>query len=195
MQTYTHFLLTALANEQLKSRRAPVRSRALLLGSVLPDLPLLLLGLGFLAYRSWCGWNAPGDEVCGPRFNDLYFHNPFWKAGHNLFHAPVHLGLLAAAGAYFGRRQKKWGPALVWFAIAAGLHTLIDIFTHHDDGPLVFFPFNWEYRFPAPVSYWDPDHGGRIFAPLERLLALLILGVLAAGWLKRRRAFPPKKRS
>jgi len=53
MQTPSHFLLTAVLNRQLAQRDIPVASKALLVGSVLPDIPFLLLTVGFEIYYRW----------------------------------------------------------------------------------------------------------------------------------------------
>lgn len=188
MQTYSHFLMTAVLNDGLKSRGLPVHTKALLFGSLMPDVPLFGLTLGYFAYRYWIEPRLPGEHIFGPRYDDLYFHHPLWITGHNLFHAPFLIALMLVAGFYLGlRQQKKWGVALFWFAVACGFHSLVDIFTHHDDGPLLFFPFNWHYRFSAPISYWDSRYGGRIFAPLEHLLDLAILVYFAVAWALRRK--------
>ena len=194
MQTYSHFLMTAVLNDGLKSRGLPVHTRALLLGSIMPDVSLFVLTLGYFAYRYWIDPRVPGEHIFGPRYDNLYFNNPFWITGHNLFHAPLLIGLMLVSGYYLGlRQQKKWGVALFWFAVACGFHSLVDIFTHTHDGPLLFFPLNWEYRFSAPISYWDPRYGGRIFAPLEHVLDLAILGYFSALWVLRRRFFKGKE--
>jgi hypothetical protein len=193
MRTYSHFLMTAVLNEGLKGRGFPVHTKALLLGSFVPDLPLVLLTLGYFAYRAWFEPLAPGEHIYGSRYDNLYFYHPFWLISHNLFHAPLPVGLMALAGYQFGlRQQKTWGMALFWFAVGCGFHALVDILTHYDDGPLLFFPLDWSYRFPAPVSYWDPRHGGRTFTLLERLLDLIILVYLAGAWLWRHRLRPVK---
>lgn len=194
MRTHSHLLMTAVLNDGLKSLAVPVHPRALLLGSILPDVPLLALTLGFVARRTWSGVPATVDPICGPHFNDLYFHHPFWLAAHNLLHAPLLIGLMAWLGHHLGlRRQKKSGLVLFWFALACALHSLIDVITHHADGPLLLFPFNWHYRFPAPVSYWDAEHGGKKFALFERLLDLAAVVYLAAAWWLRRRSFKTKE--
>lgn len=194
MQTYSHVLMTAALNGGLKARGIPVHTKALLLGSFMPDLPLFGLTLGYLLYRYWFDPAGSSEHLFGPRYDNLYFHNPFWLTGHNLLHAPVLLSIMALAGYYAGlRRQKKWGTALFWFAVACGFHALVDILTHHDDGPLLLFPFNWGYRFSAPVSYWDSRHGGRIIAPLEHLLDLAILVYFAVTWLLRRKTLSNKE--
>lgn len=189
MQTYSHSLITAVANRGLKTRGLTVPARAFLLGSVMPDVPLLLLSLGYLLNRYRCGLPGGESQICEADYDNLYFHNPWWITGHSLFHAPLHIAIMLAVGYYFGLRQKNnWALALFWFAVACGGHALIDIFTHHDDGPLLFFPFNWSYRFSSPVSYWDSRHGGRIFAPVEHLLDLAILVYFAIAWFVQRKA-------
>ena len=188
--------MTIVLNDGLKSRGLSVHTKALLLGSFMPDVPLLLLTLGFLARRSWLGLSAAADPICGPRFNHLYFHHPLWQAGHNLFHAPLLIGLTAWVGYRSGRvRQQKWGLALVWFALACGFHSLVDIVTHSTDGPLLFFPLNWNTRFPAPVSYWDANHAGKKFALFERLLALALGLYFGANWILARRSLKGKESS
>ena len=194
MRTYSHFLMTAVLNDGLKARGIPVSTKALLLGSFMPDVPLWLLTLGFLARRSWSGVSAAADPICGPHFNDLYFHNRFWIAGHNLLHAPLLIGLMAWVGYRTGRvRPQKWGLGFVWFALACGFHALIDILTHHTDGPLLFFPLNWRYRFPAPLSYWDAKYGGKKFALFERLLDLALGIYLATSWILNHRILKGKE--
>jgi hypothetical protein len=76
-----------------------------------------------------------------------------------------------------------------WFALGCGPHSFIDILTRRNDGPLLFFPFNWTYRFPVPVSYWYPAYGGRTFAVLEGTLDVVIIAyfaTLALTWARRR---------
>lgn len=182
-RTYTHFLMTAGLNNSLKSWGIPVHSRALLLGSVVPDVPLLALTVGFVARRTWAGVPAAADPICGPRFNALYFHNSLWRVGHNLFHAPLIIGWLTWLGHHLGRQK---GRPLFWFAFGCGLHTAVDLLTHRSDGPLLFFPLNWSYRFPGPVSYWDPKHGGRVLAIFERLVALTVVVYWLITWLRHR---------
>ncbi len=80
-------------------------------------------------------------------------------------------------------------PWLLWFCAAALLHTLIDIPTHADDGPLLLFSFDWRLRIRSPVSYWDPNYHGRTFAAFEAALDLLLLGYLLVAWLGPRMGF------
>ena len=81
------------------------------------------------------------------------------------------------------QNSQPWSTYLLWFVLGATLHSLIDIATHHNDGPLLFFPFDWTYRFPSPISYWDPAYYGAIFMPLELLLdGWLVIYLLAPRW-------------
>lgn len=184
MQTYSHLLMTAVAGDLARRAGHPVDRRALLLGSVLPDLPLYVLGAGYIGWAFWLGpaltgQPPPDEHVFGRTFDALYFTNPVWITAHHLLHAPLLIALYAALGAWGRRAGRVWGAALWWFALGCAFHAGVDVLTHYDDGPLVFFPFNWTYRFQAPVSYWDPAQGGWWFGPLEAALDLALLAYLA----------------
>lgn len=187
MQTYSHALMTAMLDKVLTKKSVPVHSRAFIIGSFLPDVPLLFLTLGAGVYYRFIAPLPPGYRFfeC---FDALYFNDPFWKAGYNLFHAPLVLLLFGGVGYLAGRRGHAWGWSLLWFALGCGLHSVVDIATHHNDGPLVFFPLNWDYRFPSPISYWDRRYYASIVAPLEHMLDLFFLGYLAFQWWRERAA-------
>lgn len=175
MQTYSHFLLTAVLLQAISPKNQE-SAPSLLAGSVSPDIPLALLSLGYVIDRRYIRRHLPDKTRCSPTYNDLYFNNPWWIAAYNSLHAPLPLLGLMLLG-YLLRRQRL-GRLLIWFAVGCGLHTAVDIFTHVDDGPALLFPLNWHYRFQAPVSYWDPQHGGRTFRLIEHLLDLLLIGYL-----------------
>lgn len=157
-----------------------------MLGSFLPDMPLYILTFGYMGYRRWV---APIDEfIFGPSYDALYFTNPWWIVSHNLFHAPLVILAMGLAGWWGQRTEKRWGAWLFWLALGCGFHSVVDILTHHNDGPLLLFPFNWTLRFISPVSYWDSAHYGNIFAPLEGLLDLAILVWMGMNWRRKRRA-------
>jgi len=185
MRTYSHFLLTAVIGDRLK-HRMPVHTKALLLGAVLPDVPLLLLTLGYMAYRRWLDPLQLHEPIYGPRYDALYFHSPVWIAAHNVLHAPLLITLMTAVGYLGWRRRTAWGFAWLWFGIGCGLHSLTDILTHHSDGPLLLFPLDWTCRLWSPISYWDSRYHGDAVALVERLLDLCMLGYFTIGWLRRR---------
>lgn len=192
MQTYSHFLMTAVAGDVLKKRNVEVRGRAFVFGSFMPDVPLYLLGAGYIAWAFWLApalglAPAPNEHIFGDTFDAMYFTNPFWIVGHNTLHAPPVLIALGAVGWWAMRRGKAWGASLLWFALGCGLHSVVDILTHYDDGPLVFFPFNWAYRFQAPISYWDNRHGAQLFRPFERTLDVLCVLYLVWAWWRGRK--------
>jgi hypothetical protein len=176
MQTYTHWLLTAVLQSRLQNKVVPMQKDALLAGSIAPDLPLGVMTIGYLLDRRYLRPHLLDKTRCSPAFNNLYFNNPWWIAACNSLHAPLPIFLLLVWG--FLRRRTAWGQRLFWFAAGCGLHTAVDIPTHVDDGPVLFFPLNWRYRLRAPVSYWDERHGGRLFRRLEHLLDLALMVVL-----------------
>lgn len=179
MMTQSHVLVTAFLGDRLHRRGVSVRRWAFALGGLAPDLPLIVLTLGYLTWRRFAEPLPSGEPLFGAAYDALYFGNPFWIVLTSLFHAPVMIALYA----WYGRRSGR--PWLWWLAMGCALHTAIDVFTHRGDGPLLLFPFDWSYRYPAPVSYWDPAHGGATFALYENLLDVAIVGyfaVLALGW-------------
>lgn len=216
MQTYTHFVMTGVLNRVVKRQEAtnagqpdaaprpvsklpPVNSFWLMVGSIMPDIPLILIAIGCMVLDLLSGNRMePGNEAAemqsytGYLFRYAFFHDPRVKLAHNLFHAPFLIVAYLIAGYWLWRqgtaRVTKWGAALFWFGVACGLHTAVDIPLHHDDGPLVFFPFDWETRFHSPLSYWDPRYHGRPFAIFEHLLLLGMLLFLLVDWWRRRRA-------
>jgi hypothetical protein len=67
------------------------------------------------------------------------------------------------------------------FLAGWGSHIVVDMLTHRSDGYPIFWPIS-AYRFPTPVSYWEPAYHGRMFA-------LVCDGAMAAAlmWLGWRR--------
>lgn len=206
MQTYSHLLITAVINRKLKDREQklaqndqptswpPSHTAALLAGSIAPDMLLILTSVGVIGYNALVVTDTAVRRANISYFFDvMYFENPIIIALHSLLHAPFIIMVLGIGGWLGWRKGYKWGAALFWFAMACGLHSLIDIFTHVHDGPVLFFPFEWTIRYHAPISYWDPNYGGRIFAPLEHLLDLFLLIYLVYRWRKDRRQRIPNQ--
>jgi hypothetical protein len=167
MLTPSHFLMTAALDKGLP--RIPIVKSAFLVGSVAPDLPLWLLSIVSLIYYHYIlGWSVAHTSQLV--YGELFFHNPFWIASHNFLHSPVLL-ILGLVLVWRKRRcigsTERW---LFWFFVACLLHTGVDILTHVDDGPLLFFPLDWTTRFHSAVSYWDYRYHGRKFSVLERAL-------------------------
>ncbi len=158
-------------------KHQPPPAGACLLGSVAPDIALYLLSLGgAIHFRYLLGWSA--EATWRHLFDTLYFHNPSWIAAHNLLHSPTVLSLaLVVLWRLQGLPQtsRRW---LRWFLAACLLHSFVDVLTHVDDGPLLFFPFEWTIRFESPVSYWDSRHYGTQFAVLELTLDACLVAYL-----------------
>lgn len=206
MNTYSHYIITAYLNrrrkqheekaataESLGAKLPPINSNAFLLGSVLPDFMLIFISAAVIGYNRIFNSSEIARENVGYFFSYMYFND--WRiiAAHSLFHAPLIITGLFALGWWGQKQQRPWGRTLIWFALACGLHSIIDILTHFDDGPVLFFPFNWSYRFSSPISYWDPNHYGYIFAPLEHLLDLGLIIYLVWHWRKRRKLAQTKQ--
>lgn len=188
MQTPSHFLLTAfLINRGRKRSVIPVHMSAILVGSVLPDIPFTLLTL---LGEIWFRWFAPlpvtDVSIMEYLHFDLFFTDSLWIISHNTFHSLIIDGSLAALGYWIWRVHKpQWALAAFWLGISMMAHTVIDIFTHNSDGPLFLFPLNWIYRFPSPVSYWEASHFGPYMVAFEWLLNIAIIGYFIVLWRRR----------
>jgi len=183
MITTTHVVVNALAVKIPTLKKVISKPKAFIFGGLAPDMFLYIASIVMFSYYSLTT-NLATDEIFDYIYNDLFFNNIYWLIGQNILHAPfVLIGLYFAA-----KKFKKYKHVLQSFALGAGLHTVIDVFTHHNDGPLVLFPFNLSYRFSSPISYWDPAHYGNILAPIDLTITVvggLILVILST---KQRRA-------
>lgn len=175
MQTYSHLILTAVLGQRIRRRTGHNPGLPFVVGSVLPDVPLGLLSVGYGVDRRFIRSHLPDKTRCSPTYNHLYFHNRWWIALTSLFHAPLLILVYGLVGYEAIRRRKRWGQALLWLAAGCGLHAALDVLTHVDDGPVLGFPFNWRTRWAGPVSYWDEKHRGREFRLLEHLLDVVLV--------------------
>jgi len=190
--TPTHVVTNALiarrarvaAGDQSESLLSQTsNARWFIFGGMAPDLGLYVLTAGAAVFYPLVR-GLTLEASLRLAFDDLFFNNPLWIVVQNTFHSPVVVGTLALVGKATGRGR------LTSFALGCLLHTAMDIPVHHNDGPLVFFPFDWNTRFHSPLSYWDPDHYGNIIGPID--LAITVLGgsFLLASWWKRRWSAP-----
>ena len=86
MRTYSHFLITAAISRVVPSGKDIPKS-AIYIGSIAPDIPLLLLTSGAMIYYPYkLGWEF--REMFHHIFNTLFFTDPFWIISHNSLQAP-----------------------------------------------------------------------------------------------------------
>jgi hypothetical protein len=138
----------------------------LTLGAVLPDLPYCIV-FGMSAVER------------GPRaIADMRVWESLWRswpvcALHSFVPWAVVSLLYLSALRWMstrGSRRARGGVRPTPFAsnLAAllagwGSHIVVDMLTHRSDGYPIFWPLT-DYRFPTPVSYWEPAYHGRLFA-------------------------------
>lgn len=177
MITTTHVVTNALLARrsreqplaQVPAWLKPVADKPLwfAIGGFAPDVGLTLLTAGAAVYfPRFKGMTI--QESMDHAFGTLFFEDPGWIVVQNTLHSPFVTGALALLG------RKVGAPKLTAFALGCMLHIAMDIPVHHNDGPLVFFPFDWSTRVDSPVSYYDRDHYGGLVAPVD--LAITALG-------------------
>jgi hypothetical protein len=199
MNTPSHWFMTAALAKALP--RLSIAKWAVWVGAIAPDVPLWLLSIGgMLYYRALRGWST--EAAFTRMFDELFFTDPLWIVPHNFLHAPLVLLMgLAIAGRWLqweqqrfslgqSTRSPRWAGRLFWFLMACLLHTGVDILTHADDGPLIFFPFDWQTRFHSPISYWDKRYHASTFQWFELGLNVMCVAYLIkprlVRWLRRR---------
>ena len=187
MQTPSHLLITALIDHHLPETHIPKHTTGFLIGAMLPDLAFTLLTLLYEVYYRWMTTPPINsyNSVMEYLHFDLFFNDPVWIIGHNTFHSLIVNAILLIVGYIALRDKRKWGVFLFWLSIGMSIHTIIDIFTHASDGPLIFFPLNWNYRFSSPVSYWETEYFGAIFVIIEYSINALILFYFLMRWWKK----------
>jgi len=170
--------MTAVINYWIPQNQR--KTFAFLLGSILPDVPFAILTVVYTLYFTILG-STPNDVSLMEYLHfDLFFSDPIWIILHNFFHSLV-VGSMMLLVAFI-KRDTLWGKRLMWLTLGILLHTIIDIFTHHSDGPLFLFPLNWNYRFESPISYWEPEHFGNQFRIFEYLLDTFLTIFLITRW-------------
>ncbi len=184
MITTTHIVTNALIALKASDGPAGVTAESgakwFVAGGLAPDVGLYALTAGAAVFFPLTR-GMSFQESMEYAFSELFFNDPYWVAIHNTFHSPVVLGGLLAAGKLTGNKR------LLGFASGAMLHTLMDIPVHHNDGPLLFFPFDWETRFDSPVSYYDRDYYGGFVAPIDFAITILGGAAVLRSWWKARR--------
>ena len=170
----THLVINAAINKNFGKKFSIVRS-AFLWGSVAPDISLFLLTIGYLLYLRFFS-SEPIAARMENAFGNLFFNDPLWIISHNFLHSPTMLVILAIL--FWRMRNQKWNKWWLSFLSGSMIHTVVDILTHHDDGPLLFFPFDWQTRFYSPISYWDKAHYGSQIFWVEVGINILLLAYL-----------------
>lgn len=167
-----HLPTHALVNLTALEHWTPPESRsAVLLGALMPDLPVLIFyfvcrfGLGFSDERIW---------------QDIYYRDQWFNLFAS-FHSIPLTGTLLALGVGIGSHT------LALFGASMLLHNLADLPLHAKDAHRHFYPLS-NYRFKSPISYWNPTHWGRVTAAFESLLLLgcsaYMYPLLVNGWSK-----------
>jgi hypothetical protein len=165
VNTPAHVVFNALVLGRGRWRQAWLPITA---GALMPDLPMV----GFYIYQRVV-MAVPENFI----WSDAYFQ-PTWQLFFDLFNSLPILGL-AALVCWHTRSIRSLA-----FVSSMILHCLTDLPLHHDDAHAHFLPISG-WRFESPVSYWDPQHYGRLFGAVELLL------VFAAGSRLMLRRGPP----
>jgi hypothetical protein len=164
MLTTTHLLIGAAALARPGQRW---RNAGALAGGLAPDLPI---------YALWM-WSKVAGIPEAAVWRD-YFFRPEWQRAADIGHSlPLHAAVLALGLSLARGRPGALASFLAAFAAAALLHVAADFPVHVDDAHAHFWPLS-EWRFRAPISYWDPRHHGDVFRWAEIALGIALAALL-----------------
>lgn len=160
MNTPAHVAASLFVWRKEETRHASI---AVCLGALLPDAPMYV----FYAVQKMLG--RAEQEI----WSTQYFRTD-WQLFFDVFNSiPLAAGVLLLAC------WQRW-RLIQLGALSCLLHLLLDLPVHHDDAHRHFLPLtNW--RFASPISYWDPQHHGRVF-----MVAELVAAILASLWVARK---------
>ncbi|MBW2064389.1 MAG: metal-dependent hydrolase [Deltaproteobacteria bacterium] len=133
------------------------------LGGLFPDLVYLF---GFIPrifqYGSFIEWMQDP-------FWDVLWNSPTAKSVHSF----LVWGLVSIVT--FSVFRKNSFRIIYPFFLGWGLHIASDALTHVSDGYALFYPLS-DFRFPAPVSYWQKEfHAKEYFWISHTLMACMLL--------------------
>jgi len=131
-------------------------------GAVLPDAPLFAAGL--------FSWLQTICEYLGLSFvahmDAFYFDSAGFIALHHLLHSPTSLAMLLCF--WLGLKHfERTDLRALWFLCGAASHSVVDVITHAEDGILVLWPLNWNYRFNSGLDQWNMQGAGFWLAAFE----------------------------
>ena len=153
MNTQSH----AIINIALLDRKdKPHLRRYMLLGAVLPDLPMF----AFFAVEAFF-FRRPQQLI----WSERYFL-PQWQNFFDIFNAVPFVLIVLGIGYWLK------SDAVIYCCWSMLLHCTADFFLHHDDAHRHFFPL-LQFRFSSPISYWDTAHYGRIASLVEIVVTIL----------------------
>ncbi|MEO0457294.1 MAG: hypothetical protein AAF152_12050 [Cyanobacteria bacterium P01_A01_bin.114] len=160
MNTPTHIILN-LAILGRKSK--PQWNLPIALGGLIPDAAM------FLFYA----WTKGVQKLPDRQIWGTLYYDPVWQTVFDFWNS-IPLALLGIGVGLWLKlrgRDKVVGSAISISCASVILHCLQDLPTHREDAHRHFWPLS-HFRFESPVSYWDPDHYGNIFAPIELILLI-----------------------
>lgn len=144
----------------LGDRRRPADAWPIAIGGFLPDATMVVF------YLVEKGRGMAEATIWSERYYD-----PRWQTSFDLLNS---LPLIAAvmAGAWIADKRALW-----LLTAAMGLHAVIDLPLHHDDGHRHLWPLT-SWRFDSPISYWDPARYGGWVTMAEIVLVAIATVVL-----------------
>lgn len=172
MKTPTHMLIGIVVGRFLPGN-GRYKSLWVAFGAAAPDIPLILVALYCWGVMTLFPCVSENCQDFVSFVDYFYFENSIFIASHHLLHSPTSLLLLSAILFSQWRKNRILVYREWWFLTGATSHAVIDLFTHAEDGLLVFWPLNWHFRFNSGVSQWDMQGAGQVILLVEVSFCIL----------------------
>ncbi len=169
-------MILAMACSRLLPDSDQRRTTWMMAGAAAPDLPLIAI-----ATLCWVVSGLPlaateNAESFVRMVDGFYFESRAFITVHHVLHAPGSLLLLALIGCVIARMTGRRVSAWFWFLSGAATHAVVDLCTHAGDGMLLFWPFNWSYRFDAGIDQWEMQGAGLAVLAVELTILMIFTG-------------------
>jgi len=189
MKTPTHALIGFAAARYFGFTRR--QTMICIVGAAAPDLPLALVW-SYVAAAVTLDLGTFDQPSIQAAFDPIYF-GAGWTSGlHNLLHSPLSLMLATACALALPSALRALRKPVLVFLLGAWTHSVVDIFSHIEDGPLLLWPLDQAVRVRGLVSHWDPAHGGYWMMAAE---CAGWFAVLALARMRRRKSGNPAAQS
>lgn len=151
MKTPTHAVVGYVTAKAFGLDRA--QTFACILGACLPDLPLSL-AYGYFVLNSFLQVGHYDAALIQGLMDNIYFGNSWLLIAHNLFHSPISIAYLALMAVICFSRDKAKCLLVLAYLLGSFSHSILDIISHINDGPLVLWPLSDNMRVVGLFSHW-----------------------------------------
>lgn len=151
MKTPSHALIGLVAAKGFGFSR--MQTIMCILGACLADLPLML-AYGYFWLRCLLMVGHYDANYIQNLMDGIYFEQSWLLIAHNMFHSPVSIVYLGLIGIILCSHKPVFCIYIIAYLVGSFSHSILDLISHINDGPLIMWPLNDEIRITGMFSHW-----------------------------------------